>query len=1165
MSDRRTKRTMAHLLWVAGSLIIITAVALGLMGGSQAAGLGTGSGWIPTGGETAPALPQMAVLATGDTAVELQAQFSPLAVEPIKVTGGIYSRFTGEGYGTAQTTGLPELAVFRQMVEIPAGSQVQVEVIHASFKDYSLDELGINPPYPLQPPVRKTPTGQEQVFVLDEAFYTSGAQYPASPASAGEPYVMRGRRIVLVEAWPLAYDPAARTLRVYSDVTFRLNLTGGSSSMSLANAVRYSTPAYDNTFARELLNYNLGQAIPDSAREDPQGYMIFTADAYYDAIQPFVALQENYGLDVTVIRMSEVPGSTREAMKAIIADAYANWAVPPAYVLLVGDTNTVPTWPGVEDVPATDLYFVTMDGANDWHPDLGRGRFPVRTVQQAENMVNKYLQYAETTGDEDWVKKISFPATCDNYTIAEGSHNYVINTYTEPKGYWGIFPVNPNPGGDQLYCVSHDASEADVIEAYNDGRKMVIYSGHGNFDGWELLDQSDVPLLGAEGIFPFVASHACMTGDYTQTETFGETWVLQENKGAIAFWGSTTFTYWDEDDVLERAAFDSYFSEPEGSIDVTEMTNYGLLMVEESGTSLDRYYWEEYNILGDPALFIFLTSREPTFSVSPAQTDIEICRPDATVFDVAVTSSQEYSATVTLTTLDLPAGVDASFDPASQPAPFLSTFTLDVGAEAPTGTHAFRFHGEGADGQIKDTPASLTVRDQAPGQETLLAPTDGAVDQSLRPSFSWDDLIEASTYDFQVDDTPYFETPLVNEAGLNTTSFTASEPLQPQSCYWWRAKADNICGAGTWANPFFFSTQAVVFQDDLESGDDLWITGANTGANHWMLIEGGSHSPTHSFSTDDQAATSDTWLRSAGPFIPADGSLLTFWHTFGFEGLNYDGAVLEASVDGGAWGDLGDQILEGGYTGIINTSYGNPLAGRAGWVGDLPDWGQVSVDMSAFAGHEVTVRWRLGTDSSVGDNGWFVDDVMVTGAVDYGEEPALIAISPEEGSNLEETIVVVTGLNFTDTVYLALEGNYLLDATVISPTTIAAIVPPGFPVGTYDLTVYNGDCQVAVLEDAFTVTTELVLSVEILPVGPLGVNQPITFTAEITGVEPFTYTWDFGDGAPVSGEPSPVHAYTNPGLYEVSLEVEDSLGATAEDTLWVLVTAYDVYLPVIYR
>ena len=208
-------------------------------------------------------------------------------------------------------------------------------------------------------------------------------------------------------------------------------------------------------------------------------------------------------------------------------------------------------------------------------------------------MVDKYLAYANLTGQEPWIKQASFPATCDNYTVAEGSHNYVIDTYTAPKGYTGHFPNDPQPGGDKLYCVTYNATRTDLIQAFNNGRWAIIYSGHGGYTGWEMsFSSTDVQNLTNYGVFPFVASHACISGDFGQTEVFGETWVLQQNKGALVFWGSSDSSYWPEDDVLERAMFDSLFAETEAQADVAATTLAAVKRLFSAATT-------ETNILGD--------------------------------------------------------------------------------------------------------------------------------------------------------------------------------------------------------------------------------------------------------------------------------------------------------------------------------------------------------------------------------------------------------------------------------------------------------------------------------------------------------------------------------------------------------------------------------------
>jgi len=122
--------------------------------------------------------------------------------------------------------------------------------------------------------------------------------------------------------------------------------------------------------------------------------------------------------------------------------------------------------------------------------------------------------------------------------------------------------------------------------------------------------------------------------------------------------------------------------------------------------------------------------------------------------------------------------------------------------------------------------------------------------------------------------------------------------------------------------------------------------------------------------------------------VPSGGAHAQFAHAYGFENYSYflpaefyDGGVVEYSVNGGAgWTDAGGLIVAGaGYAGIIDNSFGNPIGGRPGFVGD--SWGYTStqLDLTPLAGLDVRLRFRIGTDDTTDfcDYGWFVDDVRV--------------------------------------------------------------------------------------------------------------------------------------------------------------------------------------------
>lgn len=56
------------------------------------------------------------------------------------------------------------------------------------------------------------------------------------------------------------------------------------------------------------------------------------------------------------------------------------------------------------------------------------------------------------------------------------------------------------------------------------------------------------------------------------------------------------------------------------------------------------------------------------------------------------------------------------------------------------------------------------------------------------------------------------------------------------------------------------------------------------------------------------------------------------------------------------------------------------------------------------------------------------------------------------------------------------------------------------------------------------------------------VNTGVVFNNQSTGVEITGYTWDFGDGSPISNEINPIHVYQNAGEYLARLEVYSASG-----------------------
>lgn len=195
---------------------------------------------------------------------------------------------------------------------------------------------------------------------------------------------------------------------------------------------------------------------------------------------------------------------------------------------------------------------------------------------------------------------------------------------------------------------------------------------------------------------------------------------------------------------------------------------------------------------------------------------------------------------------------------------------------------------------------------------------------------------------------------------------------------------------GAWTSSFAVATGsasvATTFQDAMETGANGWTSQTVSGTIAWTQTTADAASPTHSWFVSDPTTTQEARLvmpQVAG--LPAN-SILRFQHRYNTE-ANYDGGVLEYTTNGGAnWTDAAPLFTAGGYPATLNS--GSALGGRPAWAGDSGGWVETQVNLSSLAGQTVQFRWRFASDASVSDEGWYVDDVVIS-STSYACAPAI--------------------------------------------------------------------------------------------------------------------------------------------------------------------------------
>ncbi len=386
---------------------------------------------------------------------------------------------------------------------------------------------------------------------------------------------------------------------------------------------------------------------------------------------------------------------------------------------------------------------------------------------------------------------------------------------------------------------------------------------------------------------------------------------------------------------------------------------------------------------------------QPDFTLAIAPAEITACVPDTRQVSVDIGSLLGFTDPVTLSVTGLPAGTSGGFGSNPVAPPGSSTLTLNLtGATAPGSTTA-AVEGSSTSG-TKSLPLSINVFNAAPGAPELLTPANGALNTPTVQTFSWSAAVQGLDYRLEVATDAGF-TNVVHDVSTRETSIDLT--LESSTIYYWRVTVDNACGSEVSAI-FSFNTQpepgdcpigvtaSTVWADDMESGINGWTLGDGSIQNTWQQSGGNVHGGAFAWNAENLATISDQRLVSPAIDLPSAAELpltLRFWNHQELEDAPsacWDAAVLEISTDGGSsWIDLnGDAILNRAHDGPVNNfaSGPNPLAGMQAWCGDPRDWEDYAVDLSVFAGETVNLRFRVGTDSTVGGrDGWTIDDVRV--------------------------------------------------------------------------------------------------------------------------------------------------------------------------------------------
>ena len=238
-------------------------------------------------------------------------------------------------------------------------------------------------------------------------------------------------------------------------------------------------------------------------------------------------------------------------------------------------------------------------------PDVAVGRYPARTAEEAEVLVNKTLDYAVNKYAGSWQNVICVMGDDGNANVhmatADKVATLVENTYPGydiKKIYWDAYQRTSSSTG-----YSYPDVTQLIKQQLTSGVLMMNYSGHGA--AYALSHELVMKLPDFEAsttnYLPLWITASCDIMPFDgQEENIGETVMLSKRGGGVAFFGTTRTVYASYNEQM-NLLFTKYVLDPDFTIGEAVRQAKVDLVNDGRDTSPNKL---QYTLLGDPALHL---------------------------------------------------------------------------------------------------------------------------------------------------------------------------------------------------------------------------------------------------------------------------------------------------------------------------------------------------------------------------------------------------------------------------------------------------------------------------------------------------------------------------------------------------------------------------------
>lgn len=569
---------------------------------------------------------------SSDHSIVINYTIPELSLESIVNNNGSFYRIKVPGHSLTPEPGKPELPVLTRLIDIPEGSRFRIHISEVKSTKLHPSQNNIKGIlFPSQPGEIKRIDQQKPDFVMDKDVYSMKGLIKKDTVAIETIGKIRGRKISMLEISPVSYNPRSNLLEVITSMKIEIEFSNGKISFSKSG---YPESAlFNETLDKGVINYYPSDLITGYS-DKPVEMIILTDTTFKKFLEPYFRWKRQKGFKLNILYRGEhMAGVSYQELKESISNIYSSSSSagnPPEYLLIIGDADKIPYF-GTGNV--TDLYYGEFDGNGDYLPDMYIGRIPAADTTSVKSVVQKIVEYEKfqfADTNKFHSRALVFAGKDASYeTYMNGQVKYAITNYLTPANKINEY---------HFYYPEGFTKKDSIMKLISKGLSFINYTGHGSSAGWLHVDikSPDVKNFNNRSMYPFVISNACRTAQFNDTASLGNKMVLATGEGSIGFIGCTNDSYWDEDfawavgsgtpgtdpkySETGLGAYDRLFHThgelpSEWFITMGQINYAGNLAVSTTSSLRKKYYWETYEVLGDPSI-IPVIGTPGTFNVS---------------------------------------------------------------------------------------------------------------------------------------------------------------------------------------------------------------------------------------------------------------------------------------------------------------------------------------------------------------------------------------------------------------------------------------------------------------------------------------------------------------------------------------------------------------------